>query len=116
MAHYKRYKLIESTDQALEYYYIPQHNVFIPKGSSSQRVLITLLSEAHDVHAPTHVSDYPVISRTHSYYFPNTPKLAVKIMLIKYISLEDHAEIEKKQLAKQLKELAAKHDIDLDNL
>ena len=116
MSYYKQYKIVESTEEALEYYYIPQHNVLIPKCSNSQRVLITLLSETHDVHSPVHVSEYPIISRKHSTYFITAPKLTVKVILTKYISTQDLAEMEEKLIKAQLKELVAKHNIDLDDL
>ena len=116
MAHYKEYRLIESTTQALEYYHIPKHNCFIPRGDNSQRVLLTLLSSKRDVHSPVHVSEYPIVTRAHSLLYPDTPKLTIMVSYQKYLSVEDIKHMESAKAHKKLRLLLDELDIDLDTL
>ena len=116
MAHYKVYKLVESTSEALQYYYIPQHCVFIPKCPNAQHVLLTLLCERRDVHHPTHVSEYPIISREHSLLFGGIPKLTVRVHYNKYISNDDIRKMEADKERARLQQLLDTCDIDIDIL
>jgi len=117
MARYKIFKLVESTQISQWYYYIPKHKVLIPKCSNSQRVLLTLLSQEHDVHSPVHVSEYPIISRDHANLFPpDTSRLTVIVHYQKYISTDDIKKMEAEKEYKRLKRLFADHNIDIDTL
>lgn len=92
MAMSKTYKLVESTDQATHYYIVPQHQTLIPKCQNSQRVLITLLSSKHDIHSPTMVGDYPLITRQQANMF-GWIALTVKVHYIKHLHIDDCKEI-----------------------
>lgn len=81
----KSYQLIEETRQATHYYLIPQHNTLIPKCAHSQRVLITLLSQAHDVHSPTYITEYPLVKQEYARLFTTWLILTVKVVYQKFI-------------------------------
>lgn len=91
----KHYKITEYTDRATHYYIVPQHNALIPKCSNSQRVLITLLSSTHDVHSPTHVAEYPLVTAVHARLFTSFIPVTVTVMLRKYLLPADEAELRK---------------------
>ena len=115
MAMSKTYHLVESTDQATHYYIVPQHQTLIPKCSHSQRTLITLLSDKHDIHSATMITEYPICTRKQASMF-GWLALTVKVHYVRHETPQEVARQAVITARKKFQQFLDDCGIDIDTL